>query len=197
VVRFPYFYWDRAGQGAIRRAAFTEALYHLTQGLGLLQTLPESSERDRQELGLQSALGLVLQTIKGYAAPEVDYAYTRARSLCQRVGDTAQLVSVLRGQLLFYGVRADYGIALELRQQMLAVAERARELEYQVEAHLAMGLVRLYQGEFLWARTHLEQGIALDAPSALSLHAFHYLGHSRAMSFAYLGRTLWLLGYPE
>jgi class 3 adenylate cyclase/predicted ATPase len=190
-------YWYQAGQGAIRRAAFAEALNHLTQGLELLQTVPESSERDRQELDLQSALGLVLQTIKGYAAPEVDSAYTRARSLCQRVGDTAQLVSVLRGQLLFYGVRADYGVALELGQQMLAVAERARELEYQVEAHLAMGLVRLYQGEFLWSRTHLEQGIALDAPTSPSRQAFHYLGHSRAMSLAYLGRTLWLLGYPD
>ncbi|MSQ48324.1 MAG: hypothetical protein EXR78_08040 [Deltaproteobacteria bacterium] len=47
-------YWYQAGQGAIRRAAFTEALNHLTQGLELLQTVPESSERDRQELDLQA-----------------------------------------------------------------------------------------------------------------------------------------------
>ena len=80
---------------------------------------------------------------------------------------------------------------------MLAVAERAREPEYQVEAHLAMGLVRLYQGEFLWSRTHLEQGIALNTPASPSRQAFQYLGHSRAMSFAYLGRTLWILGYPD
>lgn len=138
-------YWYQAGQGAIRRTAFTEALHHLTKGVELLQLLPESSARDWQELDLQSALGLVLQTLKGYAAPEVDHAYIRARQLCQQVGDTAQLVSVLRGQLLFYGVRADYNIALELGQQMLAVVEQYPA--YLVEAHLAMGLIALYLGD--------------------------------------------------
>ncbi|MBI3801222.1 MAG: hypothetical protein HY268_30150 [Deltaproteobacteria bacterium] len=163
----------------------------------VLQTLPESPERDRQELGLQTALGLVLQTIKGYAAPEVDHAYTRARWLCQQVGDTAQLMSVLRGQFLFYTVGAEYRTALELGQQMLTVAERAQAPEYQIEAHLAMGLITLYLGELPRSRTHLEQSIAIDTPQGQPLQAFQYLGHSRAMSFSYLGRTLWLLGYPD
>src|SRR5262245_64665784 len=59
----------------------------------------------------RSALGMASQTIKGYAAPEVEQAYARARTLCQQVGDTAQFVSVLRGQWIFYSVRADYRTA--------------------------------------------------------------------------------------
>ena len=39
---------------------------------------------------------------KGYAAPEVEKAYTRARELCQQVGETPQLFPVLWGLWVFY-----------------------------------------------------------------------------------------------
>ena len=35
--------------------------------------------------------------IKGYAAPEVGKTYARARELCQQVGETPQLFSMLYG----------------------------------------------------------------------------------------------------
>ena len=38
------------------------------------------------------ALGAVLQTAHGPAAPEVERAYTQAYALCQQVGETPQLV---------------------------------------------------------------------------------------------------------
>ena len=44
---------------------------------------------------------------KGYAAPEVEHAYTRARELCQQVGETPQLFPVLWGLWLFYLVRGE------------------------------------------------------------------------------------------
>src|SRR5262249_46658122 len=42
-------YWPRAGQQALQRAANLEAVRHLTMGLGLLATLPETSARAQQE----------------------------------------------------------------------------------------------------------------------------------------------------
>ena len=46
---------------------------------------------------LQIALGVPLMATKGYAAPEVERAYTRARELCQQIGETPQLFPVLWG----------------------------------------------------------------------------------------------------
>ena len=43
-------YWQRAGQHAFERSAMIEAVGHLTKGLELLKTLPETPERHRQEL---------------------------------------------------------------------------------------------------------------------------------------------------
>jgi predicted ATPase len=90
-------YWLRAGQGAIQHSANPEAVAHLSKGLGLLKTLPESSERTRQELMLQMALASPLMVTKGYAAPELEHVYTRARELCQQVGETPERFQVLRG----------------------------------------------------------------------------------------------------
>src|SRR5262249_31926808 len=90
-------YWQQAGQRAIARSANTEAIQHLTTALDLLKTLPDTPERAQQELTLQVALGPALTVTKGWAAPEVEKTYTRARELCQQVGDTSQLFSVLWG----------------------------------------------------------------------------------------------------
>src|SRR5206468_76295 len=43
-------YWQQAGQRANERSAHVEAISHLTQGLALLQTLPETPERTWKEL---------------------------------------------------------------------------------------------------------------------------------------------------
>ena len=76
-------YWHQAGQRAIERSAHVEAISHLTKGLALLQTLPETPERTQREVDMHIALGASLIATKGYAAPEVEQTYTRARQLCQ------------------------------------------------------------------------------------------------------------------
>ena len=54
-----------------RLSANIEAISHLTKGLELLETLPDTPERTQQELTLQIALGVPLRATKGLAAPEV------------------------------------------------------------------------------------------------------------------------------
>ena len=98
-------YWQRAGESAVARSAHLEAISHLTKGLAGLQTLPETAERTQQELLLQTTLGPALMITKGFAAPEVEHAYARARVLCQQVGETPQRFAVLRGLWQFYNGR--------------------------------------------------------------------------------------------
>src|SRR5262249_11796750 len=43
-------YWQKAGQQAAARSAHAEAISHLTKGLELLKTLPDTPERTQQEL---------------------------------------------------------------------------------------------------------------------------------------------------
>ena len=47
-------YWLKAGQRAIRQSANVEAIAHLTNGLGLLEALPDTDERLQQDCSCRS-----------------------------------------------------------------------------------------------------------------------------------------------
>src|SRR5215468_7866256 len=131
--------WQRAGQQASHRSANLEAISHLTTGIELLQTLPETPERTQHALTLYIALGAALQVTKGPAAPEVENAYTRARVLCQQIGETPELAPVLYGLWRFYVVRSQLHTTRELGETLLRLAQRAHDPALAVLAHYALG----------------------------------------------------------
>jgi class 3 adenylate cyclase len=133
-------YWQRAGQHAMQRSALVEAVNHLTKGLELLRTFLDTPERVQQELVLQTTLGPALIATKGYAAPEVEQAYARARVLCRQAGETPQLIPVLFGLRLYYQQRAAFQTARELEGQLFHLAQRAHAPAFLLMAHQALGI---------------------------------------------------------
>src|SRR5262249_2321895 len=132
-------YWQRAGQRALARSAHLEAINHVTTGIKLLKTLPETPEHTQQALTLYIALGTALQIAKGNAMPEVEHAYTQAYALCQQVGETPQLVPVLFGLWRFYHSRGQLHRARELGDTLLRLAQHADDPALTVFAHHALG----------------------------------------------------------
>jgi predicted ATPase len=134
---------------------------------------------------------------KGIAAPEVEHAYARARALCQRVGETPQLFSVLRGLWQFYNGRGEYQTARELGEQCLRRAQQENDTAHLVEAHHTLWTTRLLLGELPLAHTHLEQGLALYDPQQHRPLAVLY-GHDPGVCCrGVAGIAFWLLGYPD
>ena len=146
-----------------------EAISHLTKGLELLKTLPDTPERAQQELTLQITLGVPLMATKGFAAPEVERVYTRARELCQQVGETPQLFPVLWGLWAFYLVRAELQTARELGGAAPAVWPRAyktRLSSWRLTVHWGApcsGLESLPRPEHTWSR-----GLPSMTPSSIA-----------------------------
>jgi predicted ATPase len=190
-------YWQQAGQRAAQRSANAEAISHLTKGLELLKTLPDTPERLQQELALQTTLGPVLMGIKGYAAPEVEATYSRARELCQQVGETPQLFQALGGLCVFYLVRAELQTARELAERCLRLAQSVQDPVLLLWAHLWLGIILHFLGELASARANLEQGIALYDPQQHRSLAFLYGNDPGVLCFCHAAWTLWLLGYPD
>src|SRR5713101_5680477 len=190
-------YWQRAGERALQRSANLEAISHLTKGLEVLKTLPNSPKRLQHELDVQITLGRALTVTKGYAAPEVGHAYARARELCQQVGETPQLFPVLRGLWNFYLIRTELRTARELAEQLLNLAQRAQDPALIQQAHSALAGALVHLGEFAATQEHLQQGLALYNPPqhrALTLRLEIDLG---VFFLAYMTRPLWLLGYSD
>jgi len=191
-------YWLKAGQQAVHRFADREAVGHLKKGLGVLLTLPDTPERARLELTLQTSLGPALMAIKGYAAPEVGNAYRRARDLCQELKEITQLFPVLWGLWMYHLVRAEHEAANELTKQILGVAQTTGDPDLALEAHFAVGLSAFYCGDLLSAREHLEQTISAYDPERHKGLASAYGGLDPGVCCSeYVAWTLWLLGYPD
>ena len=127
-------YWLQAGQRANARSAHVEAIAHCTNGLEVLKTLPDTSERAEHELALCLALGTALVATRGYAAMEVEHVFLRARELCAKVGDTHHRFRTLVGLCVYYEVRAALRTANELAQEILALAEDQRDTGFRVRA---------------------------------------------------------------
>ena len=119
----------------------------LTAAIDLLQKLPDSPERIQQEALLQLAVGPALPPAKGWAAPEVERAYTRARELCERLGDPPELFPVLFGLWIVYFVaRPSYRGPMSLLNSSCG-GRRARTIRTLVlYAQLALGITLVLDG---------------------------------------------------
>jgi predicted ATPase/class 3 adenylate cyclase len=190
-------YRQRAGQRAIERSANLEAVAHLTKGLEVLATLPDTPERAQQELRVQLTLGPVLMATKGRGAPEVERLYTRARELCEQVGEPPQLFRVLWGlwTLSFSGRGEDQRV---LGEQLLSLAQRLHDPDLLLEAHHALWVMLFLSGELTAAQPHLEQGLQLYEPQRHRAHAALYSGHDPGVCCRmFAAPSLWFLGYPN
>jgi class 3 adenylate cyclase/predicted ATPase len=190
-------YWQQAGRRAIQRSANLEAIQHLTKGLALLATLPETPVRAQQELDLQLALGLALIASVGRGSVEVQQVYRRAEELCQQVGDTPQRFQALWGLFYFYLLRAEILRARDLGEQLRSLALRWQDRAFELQACWALGTASWFLGELVAARTHLEAGLRLYDPQQHHGHAVLYSGDPGVACGGYRAFALWALGYAD
>jgi class 3 adenylate cyclase/predicted ATPase len=190
-------YWQKAGQRASQRSANVEAVHHLSQGLELLKTLPDTPDRSQQELRLQLAVGAVLMATKGYASPDARQAYARARELCEQMGDTPQLFPVLYGLFLVYLGVGEHKTAHGLAAQLLSLAQRQQASSFLLLAHRALGQVLFYLGEPADAREHVEQGLTLYDPQKHNPQVSGVATDSGVACWSFAAWVLWYLGYPD
>jgi predicted ATPase/DNA-binding SARP family transcriptional activator len=191
-------YLHQAGQRALRLSAYQEAIAHLTRGLALLETLPDSGERVQQELALQLALGVAWMGGSGTQAPEVRDAYIRARKLCRQTGSTSQLCQVLGELSIHYYVRAEHQKARQMAEESLSLAQQAGDPLLVAIGHWYVGIVLFALGEYREARAHLHQTMSFYDPQRRHRCIVFLRGSDVGVSaMAYDACCLWCLGYPD
>jgi predicted ATPase len=190
-------YLTRVAEKAARNSAHVEAVTHLTKGLELLQTLPETPEGTQHAMDVHIALGASLIATKGYAAPEVGEIYTYARQLCDQLDDHYRLFPVVRGLWNYYNVRAELQTAQTLGVQLLALAQEVQDAGMRMAAHRALGVTLFHMGAVASAQTHFTQGIALYDAQQYRASTFLYGEDVGVTSLSRVSWTLWYLGYPD
>jgi hypothetical protein len=99
--------------------------------------------------------------LKGWAAQEVERAFTRALEICEQLGNRPELFFALYGLYVMYHVRGRYRPARERAYQLLQQAESTDNPTLLLLAHYAVGLTSLHTGELLIARKHQDIVLSL------------------------------------
>jgi class 3 adenylate cyclase/predicted ATPase len=189
-------YLRRAGQRAIERSAFPEAIGHLTRALELLGPGGENAQR-RSALDLEVLLAQATIAGRGYAAPETREAYLRAKALIDEWTEPAQRFAVLYGTWAYYYVGGDVSKQRVAAAEFLAEAERYNLPSALCLSHRTLGTTYVTMGEFEAGRRHLERALALYEQDLESAPFYHYGQEVGATALCYLCWALWQLGYVE
>jgi predicted ATPase len=183
-----------AAQNAARVFAHREAAVLARRGLALLKDLPDGPDHAAREYRLQMALGLQLQITDGFAAPDVEEAYARARAVWEGTPAVGSLFPILWGLWLVYKVRSDLGRAHLLAGELLALAEQSGETALVLQARQAGTIVALCAGDPAAARRHAEAGARLYDPLRHRNLTFQFGQDPGVACLAFGAVALWLLG---
>jgi DNA-binding winged helix-turn-helix (wHTH) protein/tetratricopeptide (TPR) repeat protein len=155
-------YHEHASRQAVQRAATAVARTHLDQAFALLERLPESPERLRQELRLQLGLGSLLAMMEGYGAAGTAKASYRAHEICARFGDVPELFDSIFGLCRYFWIKRDLGRAGDLGEQLLRIASHDSDPVRLMAAHSALAQVLAVRGELTDAVMHAQHGLTLS-----------------------------------
>jgi class 3 adenylate cyclase len=140
--------WGKAGHRSAARSALAEAAAQFHNALDQLALLPDNRERQRQELELCSALGVVLNAVKGFAAPETGHSYARARALWVQLGSPSEFLHVPFGLSRYHLNRGELDLAQRLGEDLLRLSGQRDDTAGLILGHLSCGRALMLLGRF-------------------------------------------------
>ncbi|MBT6608752.1 MAG: AAA family ATPase, partial [Rhodospirillaceae bacterium] len=190
-------YWLKSGLRANGQSAYLEAIGHLRKGLNTLIELAEGATRDHIELQLQTALASACLATDGFTAESTADAYARAQALCTKLGGDEQVYPIIYGTFRYMYGSGKHQQARDLAESTLERATEQTNSIHLMMSHRMMGSNRFAQGEFVAARKHFEQALALYDPLADASAAAVYGADFKTSYLAQLALVLNLLGYAD
>jgi predicted ATPase/class 3 adenylate cyclase len=199
-------WWGKAGDQALRRSAFQEAIAHLGKAIEMADKDGDGAPRApaaaastsaSERLKLQTSLGRAVMWSKGYAAPETAAAFARAEDLGVGGEGTSERFVTYYGQFAVRLWSGDVSAARQIAANMLRDAGADSQTPEAFAAHRIMACVTLSQGNLADAKTHSEKALKID-DSGWDRDANLRFGHdSRVAAMDYFALANWQLGDPQ
>src|SRR5262245_55702040 len=190
-------WWFESGQRALAHSANVEAIANFRKALQLLNALPETPERTKQEIDIQLALGIPLIAVRGYASAETRAAFWEARALCQRLGNIPEYFQALFGCWGNCWMSGKNDDALIMANEFLSRSQASSDPVLLMVAHRVMGSTLLTLGDFQSSANHFGETIRLSASKEKQRLYSLYMVEPQVASLLLLSWDLWFLGYPD
>jgi len=185
----------RAAEQARTRSAYDDAIGYVNEALRLLAELPESRERDCDEVAIQGGRAFLLAATQGFAAAEITQCLNRGVELCKRIGEGPEMYGVMFGLWNFSLARNRLHDAMKLAEKILNLSRLLNDELAEAGAHSAFGATCLWRGEFNAAYQHLAQSNAIydrDLDRYLPMYKARVVPSRAGTSWA-----LWMIGSPD
>jgi class 3 adenylate cyclase/DNA-binding winged helix-turn-helix (wHTH) protein/tetratricopeptide (TPR) repeat protein len=189
-------WWGKAGDQALRRSAFQEAIAHLGKAIAMADKAGEGAPAatPSARLKLQTNLARAVMWSKGFGSEEAQAAYARARELVAKVDDPAERFATYYGQWINTGMRSGLAAAQDISQIFLNEAMSSASAPEIATAHRMIGLTLLTQGDLVDAKGHLDEALRVYDPQWGHDDRFRLGFEPGLTAMAYLASTEWLLG---
>jgi tetratricopeptide (TPR) repeat protein len=192
-------WWGKAGDQALRRSAFKEAISHLGKAIEMADGLGGVKED-------QSASDILMKHVSfanamigahGHSASQTTAAFERAREIAKVGGNSRARFSIYYGQWGSALIRGELGPMQEVAAEFIRDTSELPSSPEAGVAHRLMGVTNWFVGEFDEARTHLEQALAIYVAGPDSDLAFQFGQDAGVAAMEFLALTLWPLGQAQ
>ena len=184
-------WWGKAGDQALRRSAFQEAIAHLGKAIAISDGAAGVSARRPH---LRAAYGNALFAARGPGAPETTEAFAKAREAALGSKDAPERLAADYGLWVGSFVRGELAAMRVHAETFLRDVETRPDSPEAGVAHRTAGSTHWLAGEFREAREHLEHALALFQPGRDDDLAFRFGQDPGVAAMLYLALTLWPLG---
>jgi class 3 adenylate cyclase/predicted ATPase len=185
-------WWGKAGDEALRRSAFSEAIAHLGSAIGIAERAGEAKTQRLTQL--QVAYGNALIAARGYSAAEATEAFTRARDSAVGEKDAPERLAADYGLWLGSYTRGEASAMTAHAEAFFSdVGGRPNSGEAGV-AHRVRGITHHFAGEYAQSRDHLERALVLFHPGRDDDLAFRFGVDAGVGGMLYLALASWPLG---
>jgi predicted ATPase len=206
-------WWGKAGDAALQRSAFREAISHLGKAIAMSDKVESADSRraagdetrSSQRLKLQSDYGQAVMWSKGFAAEETRAAFVRATELATGTESAPERYSLYFGHeryALYFGqwtmhlVRGELRDAEEIATRFLLDAETAVQGSEAATARYALGATCLFQGKLSDAKSNLERVLADWSRVPGGVPRVEDRADPGVAAAVYLALLVWQMGDP-
>ena len=195
-------WWGKAGDQALRRSAFQEAIVHLGKAIEMADRAGATAQRatsgsaapNQRVTQLHVSYGNALLQTRGYGAPETTQAFARARESASGEKDAPEQLATDYGLWVSSYTRGELPSMRAHAAAFLSDVEARPDSPETSVAHRAAGITCWFAGEYRDARDHLERALALFQPGRDDDLAFRFGQDAGVTAMGYLAFASWPLG---
>ncbi len=191
-------YYERAGDHAVARFAYAEAVAHFDAALKEVRQLPPGEDRNRRELALLLKYGPAILIFRGVQGPEVEPVYQRAHDIAEASDDGHGLFKSIWGLWFCANMSRRTGAARDRAEQLVALGRRSRDEALFLEAIHCRWSTAFFRGDIATLLADGREGIKHYDIERHSRLGAEFGGHDPGVcAYTVLGLGLAQFGSPR